>query len=397
MSENERLIAEIEEEILNDGESEEEVFDEEKEAEKRKKAEALWEAIQNGETKNISQKVASILNRFDETRNSDIALMIKYWQIFENHSGTSVGHEDLFKLERLTTIARARAKIQNEFKLFLSTSEKVRRARKELSEVEAEYQIATKPELPIIHIYADETGKTDDYLIVGSFWVLENTRHGQIKTQMVDWINEKKTGHRSFPSEFHFKEFKNDGSQMELYKEFINTVIRNGDSISFKAIGVNKRKIRREAQKGLLEELYYQLLRLGVNHEIKTGRIALPKQISYVKDLEGNESRFLIEQMSQKIIDNLKTHYENNLRLNSYLPLDSRVERYLQVADLFTASINRIINFQPNNKNRNAKDALADYILSLTNLQIIKLDAENFQDITEVKTENDMAVLYLFN
>lgn len=397
MSENERLIAEIEEEILNENDTEDEEFDEEKEAEKRKKAEALWEAVQSGETKNISQKVASILNRYDETRNSDVALMIKYWQIFENHTGNSISHEDLFKLERLTTITRARAKIQNEYKLFLPTNERVRRARKELAEIHAELQIATKPELPIIHIYADETGKTDDYLIVGSFWILEQGRQGQLKNQVVNWINDKRQENPSFPSEFHFKDFKNDGSQYELYKGFIDTIIGNGDLLSFKAIGVNKRKINRDAQKGLLEELYYQLIRMGINHEVATGRIALPKQISYMKDLEGNESRFQIEQISQKIMDNLKSHYDTNLRLNSYVPMNSRLERFLQVADLFTASINRVINFQPKNENRNAKDTLAEYILSLLNLQIVKFDADNYKEIAEAQTDNDMAVLYLFD
>jgi hypothetical protein len=396
LSENERLFAEIEDEILNEEGTQEEI-DEEKEAERRKKAEVLWEAVQNGEAKNISQKVASILNRFDETRNSDVALMIKYWNIFENHTGTSVSHEDLFKLERLTTISRARAKIQNEFKLFLPTSERVRKARRDLAEVQAEYQITTKPELPNIHIYADETGKTDEYLIVGSFWALDSRRQGQLKTHLISWISEQQSENPSFPSEFHFKDLKNDGSQLAVYKEFMNRVIGNGDMHSFKAVGINKTKLRRDVQKGLLDELYYQLLRMGINHEIQTGRIAYPKQISYVKDLEGNESRFHIEQMSQKIIDSLRTNYESNIRLNSLVPLDSRIERFLQVADLFTASINRVYNYQPKNTNRNAKDDLAKYILELVNLQVIKFDAENYQNITDARTENDMAVLYLFD
>ena len=397
MSYIEKIIAVIEEDILNENENQNEETDEEKEAKIRKKAEVLWEAVQNGETKNIRQKVASILNRYDETRNSDVALMIKYWQIFQNHNGTSVSNEDLFKLERLTTIARARAKIQNEFKLFLPTSNRVRKARKELAEIQTEVQIATKPALPIIHIYADETGKTDDYLIVGSFWTLDSSRQGQLRDHILKWINETKAIYPSFPSEFHFKDLKNDASQLSLYKNFIDIVVGNGDMISFKAIGVNKKKISRDAQKGLLEELYYQLLRMGINHEVRTGRIELPKQISYVKDLEGNESRFKIEQMSQKIIDNLITHYDNNLRLNSYIPLDSRLERFLQVADLFTASINRTINYQPKNNNRNTKDELADYVLSLVNLQTIKLDAKDYQDINDVQNNNDMAVLYLFD
>lgn len=395
--EKKKLLDKIEEEVLNEeGLDPENEIDPEKEEENLRRAAALWEAVQNGETKHVTQKVAAILNRYDETRNSDVALMIKYWQIYQNHNGDAVSHQDLFKLERLTTIARARAKIQNEYKLFLPTVEKIRRYRKELAEYETEFQIATKPELPIIHIYADETGKTDDYLIVGGFWVLDDRRNGQIKNQLLEWVSENKEGiYPNFPSEFHFKRLSNDGSNLQVYKDFFSKVVGIGDVISFKAIGVNKTKLGRIKIQDLLDELYYQLIRQGIDHEVKTGRIDFPKQISYVKDLEGDESRFHIEQLSQKIKDNLKVDYEDRLRLNAYIPLDSKMERFLQIADLFTASINRIINYQPKNNNRNAKDELAEYILNLINLQTIKLDVQNYKDVIE--TEGDMSVLYLFD
>lgn len=98
--------------ILNDENiNSDEEIDTEKEKENLRRAAALWEAVQNGESKHVTQKVATILNRYDETRNSDVALMIKYWETFQGHTGDSVTHRDLFKLERLTTISRARAKI----------------------------------------------------------------------------------------------------------------------------------------------------------------------------------------------------------------------------------------------------------------------------------------------
>lgn len=393
----ERLVAEIEEELMEEEDNPEEEIDEAKEEERRKKAVALWQAVQSGEVKNVSQKVASILNRFDETRNSDVALMLRYWEIFEGHSGSSVTHKKLFEYERLTTIARARAKIQNEFKLFLPTDNKIRQKRRDLAKIESEFQIATKPELPSISIYADETGKTDDYLIVGGFWILDPGREGKLKVHLMDWLHEAKEKYSTLPKEFHFTKLKNDGSDIEVYKAFFDKIIGSGDMISFKAIGVNKRKLGRDLQKGLLEELFYQLLRMGINHEVETGRISFPKQISYIKDKEGNESRFHIEQISQKISDSLKANYEDNLKLNSYVPMESELERFLQVADLFSASINRIYNYQPKNPNRNAKDILAEYILQLLDLQVHQFDAEDFKEINEIQSESDMAVLYLFD
>lgn len=401
MDERERLLEEIEEEVLNDagdGEDPEGLeLDPEKEAEKLRKAATLWESVQNGEIKNVTQKVGAILNRYDETRNSDVALMIKYWETFEGHTGSSITHKQLFKLQRLTTIARARAKIQNEYKLFLPTDERVRKHRKELADEEAEFQIATKPALPILHIYADETGKTDDYVIVGAFWILDDRRNGEIKKQLISWINEAKDKIPNFPREFHFKDLSNDGSDLEAYIEFFNKVIGLSDVISFKAIGVNKTKLKKVRLQDLLDELYYQMIRLGVNHEVNTGRINYPKQISYIKDMEGDESRFHIEQLSQKITDNLKMQYEEKLRLNTYMPIDSKIERFLQVADLFTASVNRVINHQPKNNKKNAKDALAGHIIDLLDMKIVKFDAENYKEVIEDDTEGDMAILYLFD
>ncbi|MGG3800445.1 DUF3800 domain-containing protein [Metabacillus fastidiosus] len=399
MKEKEQLLEEIEDELLSeqdDAEFEKD-YDPEKEAEILRKRTALWEAVQNGETKHVTQRVATILNRYDETRNSDIALMIKYWETFQNHTGNSVTHKDLFKLERLTTITRARAKIQNEYKLYLPTDSKVRRYRKDLAEQESEYQIATKPALPIMHIYADETGKTDDYVIVGGLWVLDDKRNGQIKNELIQWVKESEDIFAKIPKEFHFKDLSNDGSNLEVYKAFFSKFVGISDVISFKAIGVNKTKLKKIRIQELIDELYYQLIRLGISHETKTGRIAFPKQISYIKDKEGDESRFHIEQMTQKIGDNLRSHYEEDLKLNNYTPLDSKIERFLQIADLFMASVNRIINYQPKNKNRNAKDDLAGYINDLVNLQIQRFDADNYKEVIDGETEGDMAVLYLFD
>jgi 3'-phosphoadenosine 5'-phosphosulfate sulfotransferase len=397
-NESDKLLSEIESEILDvDNKQEyEENWDPEKEVNRRKKAVALWESIQNGETKYLNQRVATILNRFDETRNSDIALMVKYWEVFEGHKGDTVSIRNLFKYERLTSVARARAKIQNEYKLFLPTDEKVKKFRKAREEEEKEFQIASKPEMPIMHIFADETGKTADYVIVGSIWVLDDKRHGEIKRKFVEWVRDAEAEYENFPKEFHFKEIKNDGSDLEIYKEAIKKFIGIADVISFKAIAVNKTKLKKIRIQELVNELYYQLIRQGVEHEISTGRIAFPKQISYIKDREGDESAFVIEQLSQKIIDVFKNQYDSNLKLNSFLPIDSQLERFIQIADLFSGSINRVFNHQKANTPRNAKDEFAEFLIELINLQTIKLEAGLLYTEEVIKNE-DMSVMYLFD
>ena len=154
------VLDQIESEVLN--EEEEEVSEEslEKEAERKSKAEALWKAVQMGDDKHLTTRVANILNRYPESRNSDITLQIKYWQVYNGLTSNFVDLTKLYELERLTSISRARAKIQNEYKLFIADTE-VRRRRRTLEDVEKEAQLLDKPSYGTINVFADETGKTE--------------------------------------------------------------------------------------------------------------------------------------------------------------------------------------------------------------------------------------------
>ncbi|MGG0047094.1 MULTISPECIES: DUF3800 domain-containing protein [Bacillus] len=390
---NEKISEELEAEEISEAEGPE--IDEEKEKEIREKADALWASIQAGETKTLPQKVGTILNRYEETRSSDITLLIRYWRTYHNFTGDTLSVKNLYEYERLTSIARARAKIQNEYKLFLP-NEKVRHYRKRLEEKQKEFELLNKPQLPIIHIYADETGKTDDYLIVGSLWILDDKRNGEIKNNLVQWVNENE-GNFPMPKEFHFKKFPSNGNEMEAYKGIFEKIVGMGDFISFKAIGVNQKKLKGVSKREIINTLYYQLLRLGSQHEIKRGRIELPKQINYIKDKDGDENRLLIEETTQQIRDRLKSVYGDNLKLNSYMPIDSEVERFVQVADIFSGSLNRIHNYQPKNRDRNAKDELAEYVMSVLQTHVQKYSVDQYKELFEEKESNDMSVFYLFD
>jgi len=62
----------------------------------------------------VQERVAWILNNFPETRNSDIALQLKYWERFERdiYDGVSIEPQDLYVLTRLNSLQRARAKFR---------------------------------------------------------------------------------------------------------------------------------------------------------------------------------------------------------------------------------------------------------------------------------------------
>lgn len=84
----------------------------------------LLEVLASGKLDTLVSRVAYVLNHHKETRNSDMALKLKYWEVFQGFNGNLVDVNRMFELERDTSIARARAKVQNEYKLFTADENK---------------------------------------------------------------------------------------------------------------------------------------------------------------------------------------------------------------------------------------------------------------------------------
>ncbi|WP_391116653.1 DUF3800 domain-containing protein [Psychrobacillus sp. L3] len=391
------LIEKIEEELMSEIEDEKDALDseeesEEDERERRKKADALWTDVQNGNDKHLITRVASILNRFPETRNSDVALQIKYWQTYEEVRGNNLSLERLFKLERLTSITRSRAKIQNEYKLFRAT-DKVRRFRKNEEEIQKEIQLSNTPPAPIISIFSDETGKNAEYVIVGGVWVLKEDN--DINSNLVSWVRLRLEEDETCPKEFHFTKLKNNGRDLAVYKDFFEFFIKNSGMASFKAIAVKKSQLNKPIDE-IINDLFYQHVRLGIEHELTSRRISFPQQIVYFKDKEDGESTLRIKEIEQSLTDAFKIQYENKLTLNYLQSVDSATSRMIQIADLYAGALNRRLNVQNQQTERNAKDELSDYIFDLLSVETFNFNVNDLEDIhTEVR--NDMATLYIFN
>ncbi|MEK4404736.1 DUF3800 domain-containing protein [Sporosarcina sp. FSL K6-6792] len=374
--------------------SEEEIEKEKVKTEERKsKADELWKAVQAGDDKKLTTRVASILNRYPDTRNSDITLQMQYWRVYNGITSDSVDLKDLYKLERLTSITRARAKIQNEYQLFRADTE-VRRRRRTLEEEEKESQLLDKPSYKSIDVFSDETGKTANYVFVAGVWFLDSQYTSRVQRDFFKWSTEKEKAGVRLSKEFHFMKLPNNSNeQLELYKEFFDIIMQNSAMVSFKAVGVNKTKINRMPISDLVTKLYYQFVRLGVEHEIKSERISLPHKINLTKDQDG-ESELVIETIKQNIGDNFKLHHENDLVMDQLICMESEKSIFLQFADLFAASINRKYNSSGNNN----KDRLAEYILDVVGINEINISAHEVnRDDLETEDDTDHSVLFMFD
>ncbi|PGO61132.1 DUF3800 domain-containing protein [Priestia megaterium] len=348
-------------------------------------------------------RVASVLNKHKEARNSDQELQFRYWEAFEGYRmGSSITPEQLKNYTRLTSLTRSRAKIQNEFGLFRAEAV-VEGHRKDLAGEQRQRAVATKPQdNPLIFVYADESGKTggEQYLIVGSVWFNDMQRHTEVQHDMRAWLAENKEeaekNKTRFPKEFHFTEMKKN--QLDIYKLFFDKVMENADMISFKAVAVKKSEIEYKSLEQSVYSLYYQLAHLGIEHEVQSGRLSLPRSICYYKDADDGSDKLHLEETKQLLRERFKSNYEEELQLEALNGMSSKTFVAVQIADLITGAVSRKLNSPEGN---NHKDQFADYVLDKLNVDYIKHEVSEIDNgkkaaNIEFKKEQDMFYVHLF-
>jgi hypothetical protein len=278
-------------------------------------------------------RVASVLSAYPDARDSDITLLLRYWQ---EHEGIgpddSITPRDLYELPRLTSLTRARAAIQNELGLFKASTE-VQEARGTLSDEERERaRRRRKPsEAPVISVYADETGKHKDRLIVASVWVLVSTRELRAAWQARP---------QSDIREFHFSEMSR--TQVEAYKDFTEFMLARLVACSFKCLSVPRPPGNPAAR---LEEMFGQLLVDGVQHELSTQRVALPRALQFWKDQDDPAADSLMCARLRNRMDGVSEQQHGGaLHTDTFEPMKSHASVLMQLADLFAASLNRVLN-----------------------------------------------------
>lgn len=328
--------------------------EEEQEQRIERERQDLLARVASSELTTMGHRIAWLMNHYPDTRNSDIALQIRYWKTFENDivKGDYVALDDLYTLPRLNSLVRARARIQNEYRLF-QADPVVRERRGTLEEGERE-RAAETPDYPVYAVFLDESGKTSNNLIVGSLWFLSS---GEESLALFLASNELKRKRR-FTGEFHFSEIKKD--EVPIYKDLIDIFVSKGGAISFKSISLERRGIK-NAQVAF-DDLYFHLLTKGIDHEVSTGRAPLPRILNVWKDLdEPGADKLLMANLEVKLKQAAASIYENRLIVEKCVAIDSKSNIFLQVADLVASSANRVLS--RSGEGYNHKDELADYIV----------------------------------
>lgn len=333
--------------------------------------EQIFRGAVGGVFDTLNQRVAWLLNNYPETRNSDIKLQLRYWSHFENWDGGPIPPEELFERARLTSLSRGRAYIQNTHNLFLASPE-IRKRRGKLSEEERQRALEEQPHFPLLAVYADESGKGADNLIVASVWFLHPPETLPLLNRIAQWRSE-----RAFEAELHFKTLRR--GELLLYKEFVDLVLSTAASISFKAISVSRHGISRINE--ALDDLYQFLLLRGAEHEAGTGRAPLPRSIQLWKDLEEKgRDQILLAKLAENLAQAGKTRFDGQLTVDEFEAVPSNELVLLQIADLYAGSLNRAMN--ASGEKHGPKDDFSEYMLARVGTSLGEADPEKYKDMS---------------
>lgn len=116
-----------------------------------------------------------------------------------------------------------------------------------------------------------------------------------------------------------------------------------------------------------LIDLYYLLLVNGVEHENKTGRGSLPRMLQLWKDAEEpGFDKLLLENVRDRITQAGKSRFDDELKVDHFEAIDSETLALIQLADLLTSSISRVLNAK--GERSNSKDEFANYLLEVVRM-----------------------------
>ncbi len=277
----------------------------------------------------------------------------------------------MFERARLTSLTRARAKIQNAYRLF-QASPAIRKRRGKLSEEEYQRALDTAPRFPTFAVFADESGKTAQHLIVAGVWFGHAEETLRLTRQIGAW--RETTG---FDKELHFKEL--DAACDPHYTAALELLLREAASVSFKAISVPREGLQRVDD--ALEEMFYHLLVEGVQHEHSTGRAPLPRSLQVWKDLEERgRDKLLLASLKDRVIQAGKSRFNGQLAADEFEAIQSHKFDLLQFADLFAGSLNRLLN--GTGTKDGPKDRFARHLLRAVGMPHGPTNEERVGDLT---------------
>ena len=295
---------------------------------------ALLKSLAAGDFSTTRTRVAFILNLYKDTRNSDVTLAIKYWEQFqpELYNAHGILPQNLFRLERFHLIVRARAKIQNEYGLYLA-DDAIRRHRRRNEEAMEADVVADAASRGVVQVFADETGKTQRFVTVAAIWVLAGRAVYEVTQAVRAWQKTSVWANR----EIHFT--KLGARDADVLQELLNVVVNHRAFLSFKVISYEREGSRRSVE-DIVARLHEFMLVRGLEHEVGSARVGLPLAVTVTLDEEPSLDEIARSDLKAAVERRYGEVFEGRASIESVVSVRSHDSVLVQLADLVAGAVN---------------------------------------------------------
>jgi hypothetical protein len=166
---------------------------------------------------------------------------------------------------------------------------------------------------------------------------------------------------------------------LPIYMDVINVFWQHSSTVGFKLITIPRAGIKKTRE--AFTDMYYHLLIKGIEHEQETNRAPLPRTLQVWIDAEETGlDQLLIANLDDRLKQVAKSRFDEKLTIDRLMTVDSKSNILLQIADLFTGSVNRILNLS--GTTRNHKDEFAGYFLGRFGFDLSLPENDKVGDIT---------------
>ena len=259
---------------------------------------------------------------------------------------------------------RMRAKIQNDFKLFLADPH-IQAQRAKLSKQAREALASRGPIVSKVVIFADESGKNDNYLVLGSFWIYTESEWDTIQQKFRAW----RVTHNT-KKEFSFKDTSGHDQAKQAFLFFKEPLVHSPLN-SFFVLIVKNKGIPQVRSSTAIYDGFAEMVINGIKSEFGNRRISPPIEIIINKDSDKDSDHLELAKMERRIEAGLRDVFPGGeAKLSKVSAPESHLVDLVQVADLFTSTVSRWINQGIPNPGGNPKNLLAHSIGELFGFRI---------------------------
>jgi hypothetical protein len=327
----------------------------------RKELLAALAAVSDSRLGSMELRVASLLQHYPETRDSDTALAIRYWRTYQPdvlEKWDRLDLDILYDLDRIETISRIRRHIQNVLLLF-SASGFTRHTRGEMQMEFNQYLAAQTSDAPEIRFYLDETGNDPNkpYLGVAGICVLEWRQYEKHWASISKWRAE-----RGWPETIRFAQ---TGTVLQPRATALLQQLQTRRSgLLFLGYAMSSRGRTYEA----MLSLFIQLVVDALHRADDLGCLTQQRALSFVKEAEEGFDRLHLQTLRKYLEEQIAREFPRQIFVRDVQSIPKGREVFLECADLIAGAMQRRALHSANHP----KDDLAETVFNVTGFEDIR-------------------------